>query len=51
MKTLQGVRWKVKLGKEAQPETSATRLLWAVGYLLMKIIIYTSFAGFREGKN
>jgi hypothetical protein len=29
----QGVRWKVKLGKEAQPETSATRLLWAVGYL------------------
>jgi len=28
----QGVRWKVKLGKEAQPETSATRLLWAVGY-------------------
>ena len=28
----QGVRWKVKLGKEAQPEVSATRLLWAVGY-------------------
>ena len=26
------VRWKVKLGNEAQPETAATRLLWAVGY-------------------
>jgi hypothetical protein len=28
----QGVRWKVKLGREARPEVSATRLLWAVGY-------------------
>jgi hypothetical protein len=28
----QGVKWRVKLGKEAQPETSATRLLWAAGY-------------------
>jgi len=28
----QGVQWKVKLGNEAQPETVATRLLWAVGY-------------------
>jgi hypothetical protein len=27
-----GVRWKVKLGEEAKPETAATRLLWAVGY-------------------
>src|SRR5262245_40133928 len=27
-----GVRWKVKLGSEARPETAATRLLWAVGY-------------------
>ena len=27
-----GVRWKVKLGDEAKPETAATRLLWAVGY-------------------
>ena len=27
------VRWKVKLGEEARPETAATRLLWAVGYL------------------
>ncbi len=27
-----GVNWKVKLGPEAQSETAATRLLWAVGY-------------------
>src|ERR1700750_149599 len=27
-----GVKWKAKLGIEAQPETVATRLLWAVGY-------------------
>ncbi len=27
-----GVKWKVKLGAEARPETAATRLVWAVGY-------------------
>jgi len=27
-----GIRWGVKLGNEAQPETVATRLVWAVGY-------------------
>lgn len=27
-----GVRWKVKLGEEAKPETVATRLVWAAGY-------------------
>jgi hypothetical protein len=27
-----GVKWKVKLGQEARPETAATRLAWAVGY-------------------
>jgi hypothetical protein len=27
-----GIRWKIKLGYEAQPETTATRLVWAVGY-------------------
>jgi hypothetical protein len=27
-----GVRWKVKLGAEAQPETAASRFVWAVGY-------------------
>jgi len=28
-----GREWVAKLGKEAQPETAATRLLWAAGYL------------------
>jgi hypothetical protein len=27
-----GVRWKVKMGVEARPETVAARLIWAVGY-------------------
>lgn len=27
-----GVKWKVKLGNEARPETSASRFVWAVGY-------------------
>ena len=27
-----GVKWRVKLGPEAQPETAATRLAWGVGY-------------------
>lgn len=27
-----GVKWLVKLGEEAQPETAATRLVWAMGY-------------------
>lgn len=28
-----GVRWKVKLGPEAQPEVTVTRFVWAVGYM------------------
>jgi len=27
-----GVRWKVKMGHEARPETVASRFVWAVGY-------------------
>jgi hypothetical protein len=27
-----GVKWKVKLGEEARPETTASRLVWAAGY-------------------
>ena len=27
-----GVKWRIKLGEEAKPETVASRLLWAVGY-------------------
>lgn len=32
VKDARGVEWKVKLGPEAQSETVATRLVWAVGY-------------------
>ncbi len=28
-----GTKWKAKLGAEARPETAATRLLWAVGFV------------------
>jgi len=28
----QGVKWRVKMGSEARPETAATRLVWAAGY-------------------
>jgi hypothetical protein len=28
-----GIKWKVKLGIEARPETVATRLMWAVGFM------------------
>jgi hypothetical protein len=28
-----GKKWRAKLGVEAQPETAAARLLWAVGYV------------------
>jgi hypothetical protein len=27
-----GMKWKIKLGAEARPETAATRLVWSVGY-------------------
>jgi hypothetical protein len=27
-----GVKWKVKLGQEARPETAASRIVWAAGY-------------------
>lgn len=32
VKDARGVEWRVKLGQEAQAETVATRLVWAVGY-------------------
>src|ERR1044071_10024800 len=27
-----GIKWRVKLGEEAQAETAASRLVWAAGY-------------------
>jgi hypothetical protein len=32
VKDANGVTWRIKLGREAQAETVATRLVWAVGY-------------------
>jgi hypothetical protein len=32
LRDARGVIWKVKLGEEAQSETAAVRLIWAVGY-------------------
>jgi hypothetical protein len=32
VKDSRGITWRVKLGPEAQAETAASRLLWAVGY-------------------
>ena len=32
VKDANGTKWKAKTGIEAQPETAASRLLWAVGY-------------------
>jgi hypothetical protein len=32
VKAEDGVKWKIKLGAEAKPETVASRLVWAVGY-------------------
>lgn len=32
VKDADGVKWKIKLGAEARPETAATRLVWAMGY-------------------
>jgi hypothetical protein len=34
------VRWVVKLGQEAQPETVAVRLMWAVGYFADEAYYY-----------
>ena len=33
-----GVKWGVKFGNEAKPETAATRLVWAVAQSGLRII-------------
>lgn len=32
LKDASGKEWVIKVGRETQPETAATRLLWAIGY-------------------
>jgi len=34
LRDARGIRWRVKLGDEARPEVTASRLLWAVGYFV-----------------
>jgi hypothetical protein len=51
-----GVKWKVKLGVEAQPETVATRLVWAVGYTTSEAYFIPEMhvdglMGMKRGKN
>ncbi len=37
-----GVRWSVKLGEEAQSETTSSRLVWAVGYFAEEAYYFDS---------
>jgi hypothetical protein len=37
-----GVKWKAKLGIEAQPETAATRFVWAAGYITDEDYLFKS---------
>ncbi|HTS61463.1 MAG TPA: hypothetical protein VMH28_05540 [Candidatus Acidoferrales bacterium] len=38
-----GVKWKVKLGQEARPETVASRLVWSVGYFTTEDYLVRDF--------
>jgi hypothetical protein len=51
-----GVRWRVKLGPEAKPETAATRLAWAIGYFasedyFMPVLPVEKMKRLRRGRN
>jgi hypothetical protein len=52
-----GVKWRVKLGAEARPETVASRLVWAVGYstnedyFLPELRVENMPAHLRRGQN
>jgi hypothetical protein len=51
-----GVRWKVKLGPEARPETVASRLAWSVGYFanedyFMPVLHVQKMQRLRRGRN
>jgi hypothetical protein len=43
VKDADGVKWKVKMGEEARPETVSTRLVWAVGYFANEDYFLTDF--------
>lgn len=51
-----GVEWRVKMGEEARPETVASRLVWAVGYLanedyFMPLLHVQNMQHLRRGAN
>jgi hypothetical protein len=52
-----GVKWKIKLGAEARPETVATRLVWAMGYhadedyFLPEVVVDSLPAHVHRGQN
>jgi hypothetical protein len=51
-----GVKWRVKMGNEARPETVASRLVWAVGYFanedyFMPVLHVEQMARLRRGRN
>jgi hypothetical protein len=51
-----GVKWRVKMGPEAHPETAASRLVWAVGYLanedyFLPVLHVEQMTGLRRGRN
>jgi hypothetical protein len=51
-----GVRWRVKMGPEARPETAASRLVWAVGYLanedyFLPVLHVEEMQHLRRGRN
>ena len=53
---LDGVKWRVKLGPEARPETVASRLVWGVGYFanedyFMPVLHVEKMQRLRRGRN
>jgi hypothetical protein len=51
-----GVKWRVKMGAEAGPETVASRLVWAAGYFtseeyFMPVLHVQKMPHLRRGKN
>jgi hypothetical protein len=51
-----GVRWRVKMGAEAKPETVASRFVWAVGYFanedyFMPVLHVQKMQRLRRGRN
>jgi hypothetical protein len=51
-----GVKWRVKLGPEARPETVASRLVWGVGYFanedyFMPVLRVQKMQRLRRGRN